>query len=341
MEKIKPGLDQFKALCATVGKITYEMFLATKDDLYDETTDKSRFALSEEKGYESYENYQSDKPFKRARPLTIMGGAKTILAAHLAALVNTVNEAGKVQAGKVQSSLVNSKKSEDMPVKFMILLAEGMNHRLIQGRLDRDGRSVEYVKEKLMCYVKDKNAVSPIADELSRIFVRFLKCVACGTCNFACETKVTLNKKFLRGLLRNFKEGKEFGKEFGEEYMDWLDTQCRWVDEHYASKKKPSKRSPKKSASAPAPKKGAAPKKSAPVPAPKKGAAPKKSAPVPAPKKGAAPAPKKGAAPAPKKGAAPAPKKGAAPKKSAPAPASEKDALDYDDMDTIMDELNA
>jgi hypothetical protein len=130
-----------------------------------------------------------------------------------------------------------------------------------------------HVRAKLEALAADKANVDPGADELARIFVRFLKCVVWFTANFEVEAKVTLNGKHLRSVIRCF--GGLPNVVFDEGVSEFFDNQLAWIEEHDTF----------------LPAKAAAPKAAAPQAAPK-------AVPDPAPPAAATPSPVAEPAPA-------------------------------------------
>lgn len=332
MDSIRLVGTQLKAAENSASKYVYAFFLARLSDLYNESGDPDGFPFPPDV-YDTFENSLSEEPVKGLkRPLTVMEDAKILLVACFASLVSVVNDVGALPANGVKDFLVNARAAHAAPVRFMVYTAETMWPHITAGSLSRDLDSVECFRAKIEALVQTKAHVDPGAEELARIFIRFLKCVAWATANFAVESKVTLNGKFLRSVFRTF--GALPNVDAGEALMEFFDEQRDFVAEP-APKAAPAKAAPKaatkagaKTGAKAAPAKAApeqAAAKEAPKAAPKDAEVPDTAAPAKAASAKAAPAPAK---------AAPAK---AAPTKAAPAPAKAAPSSDFNYDDLLTD----
>jgi hypothetical protein len=168
------------------------------------------------------------------------------------------------------------------------------------GNLAHNFDSVECFRTKIVSLAADGANVELCADELARIFVRFLKCVAWYTANFAVEAKVTLNAKLLRSVIRCcaalpdvvFDEGMS---EFFDNQLAWFKEQDTVRPAKVSQETDALKAAPKTSqetdalkATTPTP---VAPNAATPTPVGPKAAAPKAVAPKAAAPKAATPPP--------------------------------------------------
>ena len=264
MNDIRLVGSQRKATENTAGQYAYKFFLAALADLYDGCPNPDDFPFSSEKGYEVFDHLEADDPPKKVkRPITITRDAKSMLGALFASIVSVINDTGKTPAGGIKAHLANSRTTRADQVLFMINTAEALWPTIHAGHLERNFDSVACFRAKLESLVADKASVDPGADELARIFVRFLKCVVWFTANFAVEAKVTLNGKHLRSVIRCF--GSLPNVVFDEGMTEFFDNQLAWIEENDTVR----------------PAKAAAPKAAAPKAAPK--AAAPKAAPQAAP----------------------------------------------------------
>ena len=228
---------------AAIGKmtagITYSAFLAAVGDMFENCSRPEDFRITSDKGFAVFEDLlTADPPPKTARPITITRETKTILASLFASIVSVSNELGKPPPGVgVKTHIVNSDAGCREQVAFMINVAEALWDKISSGRLEYEFDSVCVVRTKLEALITCRGA-TPNPDELARIYVNFLKCVAWGAANFSAETKVTLNEKFLRGLLRSF-DGLA-GVQYSEGLSEFFDSQVAWVAENDSP---PSKKS--------------------------------------------------------------------------------------------------
>jgi hypothetical protein len=323
MNDIRLVGSQRKAAENSAGKYAYDFILAALGDLYDDSPDPENFPFTAEAGYHVFDHLGADDPPKKVkRPITVMRDAKSMLGSLFACIVSVANDAGKPPRGAMKEHLVNARAARADQVSFMIYTAEALWSTITTGHLERDFDSVAAFRVKIEALVADRASVDPGSEELARIFVRFLKCVAWATANFAVEAKVTLNGKFLRSIIRMF--GGLPSVTYDEGMSEFFDGQLAWIEDNDAVPAVP-KAAPKAAVPAvpkAAPKAAAEPaeEKAAPKAAPAEEKAAPKAAAEPAEEKAA---PK--AAPAEEKAA---PKAAPAEEKAAPkaAPAEEKAA---------------
>jgi len=84
----------------------------------------------------------------------------------------------------------------------MISAVEAFRPQIIAGGLSREFDSVKCFRTQLAVSVRPKEAHG--ADELARLYVNFLKCVAWASANFAVDRKTSLNGWMLLGIIRIF-----------------------------------------------------------------------------------------------------------------------------------------
>lgn len=243
MDKLRLIGTPRKATEDVAGKHVYGFVLAALSDLYNETSNPDDFEFSEENGYDTFENYASDEPTKGLkRPLTVMRDAKTILATAFASLVVVINETGRVPPESVRTHLANVQSGYAGPVRLMIFVAEELWPTITSGALERDFGSVKDIQTKLQAFVRVKANIEGCSEEIARIFVRFLKCVAWHTAQSSVEHKTTLNGHYLRSMIRVF--GGCFPKtEVDEDLMEYFKAQADWaVKADGTARKTPAKK---------------------------------------------------------------------------------------------------
>ncbi|GFR88371.1 hypothetical protein ElyMa_002515800, partial [Elysia marginata] len=233
MDDISLNVSQRKAVEAAVGEYVYDFLLAALSDIYDDYSDPAKFPFSAEKGYDVFDNFKTDVPPEQMkRPIVIMRDAKSMLGALFACIVSAVNDAGGVPSAggsAIKSHFANARAARTDQVLFMINTTEALWTKIHSGFLDYNFNSVETFCAQIRNLVSKRTDVDPGADELARIFVRFLKCVVSFTASFAIESKVTFNEKHLRGVFRCF--GTLPGVKFNESLSEFFDCQLAWIGE--------------------------------------------------------------------------------------------------------------
>jgi len=186
------------------GKYVYQFFLAALDDIYSNAANPDVCTLSAQNGYDTFANLVAIRPLKGVkRPLVVTNDAKTVLAVAFAAIADAIG--GGLPAANVCGFVMNSGADCDSSfqcVRLMISAVEAFRPQIIAGGLSREFDSVKCFRTQLAVSVRPKEAHG--ADELARLYVNFLKCVAWASANFAVDRKTSLNGWMLLGIIRIF-----------------------------------------------------------------------------------------------------------------------------------------
>lgn len=161
------------------------------------------FIPDDEKGWQTFENLISVAPDKNvSTPITVMTDAKVCLTALFVATADLINSFGKLPAEEPIKALCACKSEEATLVRFMAGAVEHMQPHLRKSPLSRDLDYNSVFRHKLEALVASKNLVDPGADQVSHLFVDFLKVVAWRAAlrTYECE-HLTLNRAALLDIM--------------------------------------------------------------------------------------------------------------------------------------------
>ena len=227
----------WKAAERATGRHIYQFVLAALHDI-GERRGGAANPYPPEDGYDSLAKHLSTQP-RRApaeggvvlarppaltHPVTVMRDAKALLVGLFRAIYESLLHAGTAPARGPVGALLAAEGPRVNELRFLVGVTEAHQRRLREGALMRDFGAQPYylgLLNRLLALETDPLPPAPGAFALARLYVDFLKCVACAVANGAQERKITVNGWTVRWLFRNFECFPDTGDI--EEVFDYLD----------------------------------------------------------------------------------------------------------------------
>ena len=156
-----------------------------------------------DKHWDTFDNLISDRPEKGVtQPVTVSTETKIGLASMFIAVADLVNKVGKLPSKAPIDHLINSPWREANIVRIMAAATEASRHILRTDPLCREFDFPTVLRQKFEALISSKDLVDPGVNEITKLFINFVKLVGANAATSAYESgHCTLNKNTFLGIL--------------------------------------------------------------------------------------------------------------------------------------------